>query len=62
MMCTYLARDDVLSEVKGGDTCVAKNADATLHLRKGHAYYYQVQCQLFACGHNCRDVIVWAQR
>lgn len=60
--CPYLVRDEVLSEVKEGATCLAKNADGTLHLQKGHAYYYQVQCQLFVCGHSYGDFVVWTQR
>ena len=31
------------------------------HLRKAHAYYYQVQCQLFVCGHTYGDSVVWTQ-
>ena len=33
-----------------------------LHLRKGNAYYFHVQCRLFVCGHNYGDVVVLSQR
>ena len=60
--CPFSVRDEDLLNVKEGATCLTKDESGQLHLRKAHAYYYQVQCQLFMCGHTYGDFVVWTQK
>ena len=60
--CPYILRDEDITTASEGATCLSKDTDGNLKLRVNHAYYYQVQCQLFVCGHAYGDFVVWTQR
>ena len=60
--CPYILRDEDITTASEGTTCLSKDTDGNLKLRVNHAYYYQVQCQLFVCGHAYGDFVVWTQR
>jgi len=49
--CPYSHRgENILSAVTTDKQfCLIKNVDGSLHLDHGHAYYYQVQTQMFIC-------------
>ena len=48
MKCPYCHRDDT-TEYKDAKFCLQKHDGGSIHLDHGHAYYYQVQTQLFIC-------------
>jgi len=46
----YHRSEDVFCAVSNAKNfCLKKDADVTSHLDPDHAYYYQVQMQLFVC-------------
>jgi len=49
--CPYCHRDDTIEYAvrKDAKFCLQKHDDGSMHLDHGHAYYYQVQTQLFVC-------------
>lgn len=56
--CPYCARNSTLSD---SVSCLANN-DGKLSLKRDHAYYYQVQCQLLVCGLEFCDFVVWTSQ
>ena len=58
----YILRDEDITTASEGATCLSKDTDGNLKLHVNHAYYYQVQCQLFVCGYAYGDFVVWTQR
>ena len=58
--CPYCHRDDAIESAASKDTnfCLKKQDDGSLVLDHGHAYYYQVQTQLFVCNANFCDFCV----
>lgn len=61
--CPFKARNLSLSEAAmSADFCLEKDAQGTLRLKRDHAYYYQVQMQLFVTEKCYCDFIVWTER
>ena len=58
--CPFSARNMTLSEAAASikNFCVQQNGSA-LTLRRNHAYYYQVNVQLFVTGLSFADFVVW---
>lgn len=42
--------------------CLKKDEFGNIHLDKRHAYYYQVQAQIFICGVEYCNFVVWTTR
>ena len=54
--CPYKFRDLTIAEMAMDKDC---SLDQHLTLRKGHAYYDQVQLQMFVTGRKYADYMVW---
>lgn len=55
--CPYCNNDEDVENIASSGKCFA-NTDGTLHLDKSHAYYYQVQTQLYICNVEYCDFCV----
>lgn len=42
--------------------CLKKDDDDNIYLNKNHAYYYQVQAQIFIFGVEYCDFVVWTPK
>ena len=56
--CPYCKRNDSLSDSMD-KSCLQEDSTGKLSLKKSHAYYYQVQCQLLVSEKEFCDFIVW---
>ena len=58
--CPYCHRGEDIVNAASNDKrfCLKKDGDGTLYLDPDHAYYYQVQTQLFVCDVNYCDFCV----
>ena len=61
--CPYAYRNSTIAEAAGQKNfCLKKDKFGKIHLDKSHAYYYQVQAQIFICGVEYCDFVVWTTR
>ena len=58
--CPFCHRNDTINDSVTQDKkfCLNENTDGTLTLDRSHAYYYQVQTQIFVCGVEYADFVV----
>ena len=56
--CPYCHRSESISDSMEDKKFCLKNENAEVHLDKRHAYYYQVQTQLFVCDVTYCDFVV----
>ena len=58
--CPFCHRNDTILYDSAQDKkfCLKRNADGTLNLDRLHAYYYQVQTQIFVCEVDYCDFVV----
>ena len=58
--CPNSHRNDTINDSVTQDKkfCLNENTDGTLTLDRSHAYYYQVQTQIFVCGVEYADFVV----
>ena len=58
--CPYCHRGEDIVNVASNDKnfCLKKDTDGSLHLDPNHAYYYQIQMQLFVCDVDYCDFCV----
>lgn len=61
IQCPYCTRDKKLDENVDSTSCL-EIVDGKLCLKKSHAYYYQVQCQIFVCEKEYCDFVVWTTK
>lgn len=59
--CPYCSKDKMLSENVENVSCL-EIIDNKLRLKKSHAYYYQVQCQIFVCEKEYCDFVMWTNK
>ncbi|CAN7941452.1 unnamed protein product [Ixodes hexagonus] len=60
LKCPYKLRNAPLkSAAKEKDSCINLADDGYLALKETHAYYYQVQLQMFACNVEYADFVLW---
>ena len=59
----YSVREKTLEEAATSckTFCLALNNDGKLQLKKGHDYYYQIQCELFCTNRQWCDLVVLAK-
>lgn len=61
--CPYAYKNSTIAEAAGQkNVCLKKDEFGKIHLDKSHAYYYQVQAQIFICGVEYCDFVVWTTR
>ena len=61
--CPYAYKDAVISDAAGKKNfCLKKDELGNIYLDKSHAYYYQVQAQIFICGVEYCDFVVWTMQ
>ena len=48
-----------LREFAGRRTSCLTNVDGNLVLKRTHTYYYQVQTQMYVCGVQAADFVIW---
>ena len=59
--CPYCQRHKELDK-NDNSSCLETVGDTgKLRLKKSHAYYYQVQCQIFVCEKDYCDFVVWTE-
>lgn len=58
--CPYSHKGECITNIATHDSqfCLKKDSDGKLHLDHNHAYYYQVQTQLYVCNVDYCDFIV----
>ncbi len=58
--CPFCHTNDTISDSIAQDKkfCLDKNTDGTLTLKRSHAYFYQVQTQIFVCEVEYADFVV----
>lgn len=56
--CPYKYRDGLTGSSEDPDFCL----DKSLHLRKNHEYYHQVQLHMYACSVQYCDFVIWTQQ
>ena len=57
--CPYAYKDSTISEAVGQKNfCLKKDEFGKIFLDKSHAYYYQIQAQIFICGVEYCDFVV----
>ena len=57
-LCCHRGEDIVNAASNDKNFCLKKDVDGSLHLDPNHAYYYQIQTQLFVCDVNYCDFCV----
>ena len=61
--CPYAYTNSTIAEAAGQKNfCLKKDEFFKIHLDKRHAYYYQVQAQIFICGVEYCDCVVGTTR
>ena len=61
--CPYAYRNCTIAEAAGQKNfCLKKDEFGKIYLEKSHAYYFQVQAQIFICGVEYCDFVVWTTR
>lgn len=61
--CPYTFKDATISDAAGQkNCCLKKDENGDIYIDKSHAYYYQVQAQIFICGVEYCDFVVWTQK
>jgi len=61
--CPYAYRNSTIAKAADQKNfCLKKGKFGKIHLDKSHAYYYQVQAQIFICGVEYCDFVVWTTR
>ena len=61
--CPYAYRNSKIAEAADQKNfCLKKDEFGKVYLDKSHAYYYQVQAQIFICGVEYCDFVVWTTR
>lgn len=60
--CPFCKKDQYLSDAVESKFCLELNQNNMLSLKKDHAYYYQVQCQMAICEHEYCDFVVWTKK
>lgn len=57
--CPYSAKDRQPTDPANEKNYCLKQDGDSVYLDKSHAYFYQIQCQLFVCNMDYCDFIVW---
>ena len=57
--CPFCARDEAIDE--HNIECL-QNSSGTITLKTNHAYYYQVQTQIYVCDVTYADFVVWTKK
>lgn len=57
--CPYFVRDSHLRDLLKQNKPYVVYEDGDLILKEDHAYFYQVQGQMFACGVQHADFVIW---
>lgn len=60
--CPYSHRDSTVAEALGSKNFCLQQNDTGVNLTQNHAYYYQVQMQLFITGTDYCDFIIWTPK
>ena len=62
--CPYCRKDDVFTDQDSVPKhfCLQVTEDGELQLSRKHAYYYQVQTQIYVCNKDFADFVVWSQK
>lgn len=61
--CPYSCHDECIEEsVDKRTSCLEKYAKGNFLLKRNHAYYYQVQCQLFCTNRTYCDFVLWSSK
>ncbi|KAH7958673.1 hypothetical protein HPB49_004137 [Dermacentor silvarum] len=60
--CPYNGRDKTVGELAMTQSACIVLQGGKLRLRTDHAYYYQVQLQMFVCKKTYCDVVVWTTK
>jgi hypothetical protein len=58
--CPYCVKHGTIEDIaERGDKCLQKTADGRITLKDDHAYFYQVQTQIFLCNAEYCDFVLW---
>lgn len=62
--CPFCAKDETVEEAASNckQFCLERNDNGALSLKKDHAYFYQVQMQLFVTDRAYCDFVIWTDR
>lgn len=59
--CPHCVRSSTLDMYTGSKSCLEETEDGR-QLKKTHPYYYQIQTQIFICGSDYADFVVWTEK
>lgn len=63
LKCPFSARENTIMQyAMADDSSITLPDGGTLHLKRDHSHYYQVQAQMLVCGVTYCDYVVWTER
>ncbi|XP_035689579.1 uncharacterized protein LOC118424879 [Branchiostoma floridae] len=62
MKCPFTAKDLLPTDLANTRNFCLKKTNDIVHLDRSHAYYYQVQAQMFICDVEYCDFVVWTKK